>query len=150
MPVNFSAPTASPANEYLRNRVLTATPEELRLMLLDGAIKFGRQGREGLARKDFEAVYTGLTACRDIVTELLTSVRPEPNPELATRVRSLYAFIYTLLVEGGLDKDVAKLDQAIELLEYERETWALLMQKVTEERGRAADSAQPASLSLQA
>ena len=40
--------TVKPVNEYLRTRVLTASPEELRLMLLDGALKYAMQAREGL------------------------------------------------------------------------------------------------------
>ena len=40
------------SNAYLRTKVMTASPAELRLMLLDGAIKFANQAREGLQAKD--------------------------------------------------------------------------------------------------
>ena len=123
-----------PVSEYLKNRVLAASPEELRLLLLEGALKFARQGREGLARKDFEAVFNGLSQCRDVVMELLTTIRTEVDPDLAAKVKALYTFIYTLLVEGGHEKDLKKVDTAIELLDFERETWVMLMQKVAEER----------------
>jgi flagellar protein FliS len=139
----FRSPSQSaPAAEYLRTRVLSATPEELRLMLLEGAIKYCRQGRAGLEKKDFEASYNGLSSCRNIVMELLTTIRSEPNPQLAESVKSLYTYMYTLLVEGGHEKDLTKLDTVIELLEYERETWVLLMQKIAEEKG--VRPAQPA------
>ncbi|MCC6679001.1 MAG: flagellar export chaperone FliS [Phycisphaerales bacterium] len=133
------------ANAYLKTKVLTATPEELRLMLLDGGIKFARQGRDGITRKDYEASYTGLSQSRDIVMELITTVRDEIDPELAAKVRGVYTFIYTLLVEGSFEKDVAKVDKAIELLEFERETWAMLMQKLAEERRTAQAPARPAT-----
>lgn len=103
-------------------------------MLLDGAVKFGKQGREGIATKNFEQAFTGLSSCREIILELLTSIRPEPNPELAANVRALYTFIYTQLIEGGHEKDLAKLDKAIELIEFERETWVMLMDKLAQER----------------
>lgn len=122
------------ANAYLKTKVLTASAEELRLMLLDGAIKFARQGREGLATKNFEASYTGLSQSRDIVMELITTVRTDVDPELAANVRGVYTFIYKLLVEASFEKDPARADKAIELLEFERETWVLLMQKLAEER----------------
>lgn len=121
-------------NAYLKTKVLTATPEELRLLLLDGSIKFARQGRDGVLRKDYEASFTGLSQSRDIVMELITTIRDDIDPELGGRIRSLYTFIYTLLVEGSFEKDAAKVDKAIELLEFERETWAMLMQKLAEER----------------
>jgi flagellar protein FliS len=135
----FRSPTqTSPAAEYLRTRVLSASPEELRLLLLEGAIKYITQGRAGLEKKDFEASYNGLSAGRNIVMELLTTIRPDPNPELAANVQALYTYMYKLLVEGGHEKDLSKLDTVIGLLEYERETWVLLIQKLAAERGVVA------------
>jgi flagellar secretion chaperone FliS len=125
---------SNPANAYLRTRVLTASPEELRLMLLDGAIKFARQGRDGLARKDFEASYNGLSQSRDIILELLTTIRPEHDPELCERVKAVYTFMYSEMVNASMEKDPSKVDSVIKLLEFERETWAMLMQKLAEER----------------
>lgn len=135
-PVSFQAiaPTNPAASAYLRTRVLTASPQELRLMLLDGAIKFASQGREGLAAKNFEAAFTGFNQAREIIMELMTSIRPEPNPQLAQQVKAIYAFIYSQLVEGELEKDMAKLNSALELLAYERETWVLLMEKLRNEQ----------------
>lgn len=144
---------ATNANAYLRTKVLTASPEELRLMLLDGAVKFLRQGRDGLARKDHEAAYDGFSKCRNIVLELINSVRPEVAPELCSRVTSLYTFIYTRLVEAGFERDLAKTDKVIEMLEFERETWVLTMQKAAQERQTAAaptPAGQPRPLCVQA
>jgi flagellar protein FliS len=135
--------TANSANAYLRTRVLTASPEELRLMLLDGAIRFCRQGREGMASKDWEGSFNGFSKCRNILTELMTSMRPEIDPELCERLISLYTFLYTQIIEASHEKNTAKADKVIELLEYERDTWALLIEKLREEKsvadaGRAA------------
>ncbi|MBX3403451.1 MAG: flagellar export chaperone FliS [Phycisphaeraceae bacterium] len=133
------------ANAYLRTKVLTASPEELRLMLLEGAIKFLRQGRDGLERKDHEASFDGFSKCRNIVLELMNSVRPDIAPDLCGRVTSLYTFIYTKLVEAGFERDLVKADKVIEMLEFERETWALAMQKAAEERqSPGAASTEPA------
>lgn len=149
-----AAPSAS-TNAYLRTKVLTAKPEELRLMLLDGAIKFARQGREGLAAKDYEASYNGISQCRNIVIELINTIRPEVDPELCERVRSLYAFFYSELVTASFEKDIARLDKVIGLLEYERETWVMLMEQLASERtpGAAPQETSPETrrpLSLQA
>jgi flagellar secretion chaperone FliS len=141
---------------YLRTQVLTASPEQLRLLLLDGALRFATQGRDGLIRKDFEAVYSGFNQARDIVLELATSVKPEPDAELASRVRSVYLFIFQQLVTASFEKDAALATKAIELLEYERETWCMLMDQLAKERknpSAAAQGDQPSilgTLSLQA
>ena len=140
----MSAAAANPANAYLRTKVLTASPEELRLMLLDGALKFAHQGREGLASRNYEASFMGISQCRDIVLELITTIKPEADPDLSTRVKAVYTFMYTTLVEASMEKSVPKLDQVIKLLAYERETWVLLMQKLAEERGEAGGAASEA------
>ena len=140
----------NPANAYLRTKVLTASREELRLMLLDGAIKFARQGREGLAAKNYEASYNGISQCRNIVLELLTTIKPEFDPELCDRVKALYTFMYTELIEASMQKSVEKIDGVIKLLEYERETWVMLMERMAGEKAGDVEPDNRASLSLQA
>lgn len=122
------------ANSYLRTRVMTASREELRLLLLEGAIKFVMQAKEGLLARNFEQVFSGTDNARNIIVELITGVQSAPNPELAERVRSLYTFFYVRLTEASFEKSVEKFDEVIGLLEYERETWVLLMEKVAAEK----------------
>lgn len=121
-------------NAYLRTKVLTAPPEQLRLFLLDGAVKFAIQGLEALKAKNWEGVYTGYTQARNIVLELTNSIKADVDPVLAQRMQGLYTFIYMQLVESGFEKDIAKGEKAVELLEYERETWMLLLDKLAAER----------------
>ena len=45
--------------------------------------------------------------------------------------------MYKELVDASINKDIAKLDKVIGLLEYEVETWRMLMIKLADER-RAA------------
>ncbi|MBX3357163.1 MAG: flagellar export chaperone FliS [Phycisphaeraceae bacterium] len=141
----MSSETAN-VNPYLRTKILTASPEELRLMLLDGAVRFARQGRDALGTKNYEAVYNGFQRCRDILVELITSTRPEVDPDLCAKVSSLYTYMYTELTSASLEKDQTKADHVIQLLEYERETWRMLMDKLAGERGQAnvPDRSRPA------
>ncbi|RMD60969.1 MAG: flagellar export chaperone FliS [Planctomycetota bacterium] len=132
-------------NPYLRTKVLTASPEELRLMLLEGAIRFARQGRDGMARKDHEATYQGLSQAKAIIMELINALRPEVNPELCQRMTALYVFMYKRLLEANLEKSVEMIDEVIELLEYERETWVMLMDKLRQEREAEAVGLPPAA-----
>jgi flagellin-specific chaperone FliS len=38
--------TQDASGEYLRNAVMTASPEQLQMMLYDGATRFARQARD--------------------------------------------------------------------------------------------------------
>ncbi|MBL0926694.1 MAG: flagellar export chaperone FliS [Phycisphaerales bacterium] len=134
-------------NPYFRTKVLTASPEQLRLMLLEGAVHFCRAGRDALAAKNWEQVYEQFTNTRNILVELMNSLRHEIDPALCSRLHGLYTYMFNRLVEASFEKDLAKADEVIELLEYDRETWVMLMDKLAAERGQspAAASAAPAA-----
>lgn len=129
--------TTDPTTDaYLRTRVMTASPEELRLLLLDGSLRFARQGRHGIVEHDHEATFEGITQCRAIIAELLTTIRDDVESSLAERVKSVYGFLFRELAEIGISREdnrLRRLDRVIELLDYERETWVLVMEQVTRE-----------------
>ena len=122
-----------PANPYLKTQILTASPEELRLMLYEGVLRFCRQARRGLEQKDYETSYDALTRAQKIVLELSTSLRPEAAPELCEKLNALYVYIYRRLVDASMQREVAALDEAIELIEYDKQTWQMLMTKLAAE-----------------
>ena len=131
--------TTDIAYAYQRTQVLTAGPEQLRLLLLEGAVRFTRQGIEGIRTSNHEAIYVGFSKSRDIVVELMTSIRSDTDATLRSRVQGLYMFIFKLLADASLERDDAKAIKAAELLEYEVETWKLAMAKVAEERAGTDD-----------
>jgi len=122
-------PVTTP-NPYLRTKVMTASPAELRLMLLDGAIKFLQQGKAGLEARDYEASYTGLTRCQNILMELINALDPEHAPDVCDKLAGLYTFMYTRLINASSERDPAIAQEILELLEYERETWVLVMDQL--------------------
>lgn len=118
------------ALSYLRSQVMSASPTELRLMLLDGAIKFALQGKQGLIDKDYERSFEGISQCRAIITELAVGVDRQADPDLCDRVTSLFMFMFTELTEAGLEKDPERVQRVIEMLEFERETWQLAIDRI--------------------
>lgn len=127
---------------------MTASPEQLRLMLLEGAVKFCRQGRDGLVARNYEQVFGSFTRCRAIITELLTTMKPEPDRKLYERLSSLYLFMVARLVEASHERSVAKTEEVLKLLEYERETWVMLIEKLATAKQQAQQqSGQPAASS---
>src|SRR5271163_495679 len=90
------------AQTYLKTRVMTATPEQLQMMLFDGALRFGEQAKQALAKKDFEQVYLNLSRAQKIVMELMTSLKPDVFPELCSKLKGIYLYVYKRLVEANL------------------------------------------------
>lgn len=118
------------SNEYLRNAVLTARPEQLQMMLYDGAIRFGHQAREALLKNDIETACEKLIRVQKIVTEMQNGLRPEINAELCEQLSGLYHFIYQRLLDANLHRDVKALDEAMQILEHQRETWRILLDRI--------------------
>lgn len=136
--------TTTASQEYLRNTVLTASPEQLQLMLYDGAIRFALRGREALERQDYEGAFNGLERAQRIVLELHSGLRREVNPALVDQMASLYNFIYRRLVEATMERSVKAVDEAVRILRHQRETWTLLMDKLAKHRaGPAATGTAP-------
>ncbi|MFI4898081.1 MAG: flagellar export chaperone FliS [Phycisphaerales bacterium JB059] len=142
-------------NAYLTTRVMTASPEQLRLLLLEGSVRFANQAKHGLETGDHETSHAGFTQCRNIILELISTINAEAAPELADRVKGLYTFLYQELVEASFQKDPARVGKVIELLEYEVETWRLLLEELAQKGETATVEPTPEpgagpSLSIQA
>ena len=127
------------AQNYLRTRVFTATPEQLQMMLYDGAIRFAEQARPALEKKDWEASYNMISRAQRIITELTCTLKRDLLPELCDRLAALYNYVYRKLVEANVEHKVESLDEALKILRYQRETWAMLMDHLGKQKaGNAA------------
>jgi flagellar protein FliS len=127
------------AQNYLKTRVLTATPEQLQLMLYDGALRFGEQAKLALQAKNYEQSCTMILRMQKIVAELTGSLKPDVHPELCARLAALYNFIYRKLIDANMRHHVESLEEAMQTLRFQRDTWALLLEDLA--RKKAADAA---------
>lgn len=132
---------------YLESKVLTAPPQRLHLMLVEGAIRFGRQAEELLLRGDRVAAAAPLLRTIDIVGELLAVVRANKS-NLNKQIADQYWFLLRRVSEAKINADVAALSEALRLLDYERQTWQQLCDKLNADP--QAGSAVPASKALAA
>lgn len=130
-------------DQYFRNAVLTATPEQLQLMLYDGAIRFITQARETMQAQDIEQTHNLLTRAQRIILEMQNGLRPDVAPDICNQMASLYTFIYRRLVDANVNKDVLALDEALQILNHMRETWILLIEKLRQERAERSASPGP-------
>jgi len=146
------------ANNYLKTKVFTATPEQLQLMLYDGMIRFTEQARASLNDKQYESSYELLSRAQKIVVELQCGLKHDLAPDLCGKLSSLYNFIYRKLVEANVQHVLPPLDEALNIMRYQRETWAMLLGKLSQSKAAVAasrldmpgpDARMEASISLQ-
>jgi flagellar protein FliS len=117
--------------QYLESKVLTAPPHRLHLMLIEGALRFGKQAAEALAQGDEAAASPPLLRMIDIVGEMLAGVRGRSG-EINDRLAKLYWFLFQRVSEAKIHSDPRRLAEALQLLEYERETWQRACEKAAQ------------------
>lgn len=115
-------------NQYKQNAVLTATPEELTLMLYDGAIKFMNIGKYSIENKDMEKAHSSLMRAQDIILELNYSL--DMNYEVSKGLRGLYDFVLSKLIDANINKDINAIDEALAVVNDMRDTWKEVIKQI--------------------
>jgi flagellar protein FliS len=147
---------ARPArHSYLDSRVATSSQAELQLMMLEAALRFGRQARQLWNDEPQSAeVDRLLRRGMDVVQELIRSVMLGQRPE-SRRLEEEYAFVFRQLTSAFLAHDARPLDSALKLLDFHRETWRLACEKLKSQHDApaphlGADHREPSGFSLRA
>ncbi len=115
-------------NQYKQNAVLTATPEELTLMLYDGAIKFMNIAKYSIENKELEKAHSSLIRAQDIILELNYSL--DMNYEVSKGLRELYEFVLAKLVDANINKDTKAIDEALIIINDMRDTWKEVIKQI--------------------
>jgi flagellar protein FliS len=122
---------------YLETQLLTATPQKLRLMLIESAIRFANRAVTHWEEERNEEAFESLLRCRGIITELIAAIRPDGS-EVARRVMALYVFLFQQLTESQINRDRDKVAEVVRILEMERETWRQVCEQMPEAPERPA------------
>jgi len=120
-------------DEYLETRVMTATPAQLHLMVIDGAVRFAASADESLSEGDFEAAHFSLNRAREFVTELIGGLNEEHASELTEQLKALFAFVFRNLVEADMERNAAKVRDALKILRMHRESWTAMLTQFNSE-----------------
>lgn len=111
------------AKQYQRQAIETATPEEILLMLYDGAIRFLVLARKAMDASDLEMAHKNLIKTQDILVEFMTSLDMEIGGEVAINLFKLYEYLHHQLVQANIKKDPARVDEVLEHLRQLKDTW---------------------------
>lgn len=117
-------PQANPYGAYERTKVETSDQRQLILLLYDGAIRFMQRAMARIEANDIEAAHNYLVRSRDILGELLATLKPEKAGEVGQNLQRLYVYIFNRLVEANLVKDREIVHECIKLMSTLREGWA--------------------------
>ena len=122
------------AEAYKRQQVLTATPEQLTLMLYNGCLKFIGEGIEAVKGKKYEDANTNLQEAQRIISEFRLTLNMDY--EISHQLFPLYNYVYDRLVEGNMKSDTAPLNEAKEIITELRDAWVGAMKKARAEKNQ--------------
>ncbi|MBE5904665.1 MULTISPECIES: flagellar export chaperone FliS [Pseudobutyrivibrio] len=110
---------------YARNRILTASPAELTLMLYEGAIKFCNIAIVACENNDIEKAHNNIRKTDRIIEEF--EITLDEKYPVAKDFQAVYTYLRSCLRHAMIDKDPETLQEVLKHLRTMRDTWKDVM-----------------------
>ena len=111
-------------NNYLASQVNTASPEQLMLMLYDGAIRFAALAIKAIDENDLDKRSTYINKTYAILAEFAATLDHNQDAQLAENLDALYNYMQQRLMDANLKNDPAPVEEVKIMLSDLRQTWA--------------------------
>lgn len=111
--------------QYNNNKVMTASPAELTLMLYDGAIKFCNIAQAAIEQKDIQKAHTNIRKVENIIDYLRGTL--DMKYPVAQDFENIYTYLSKRLIEANIRKDKDILEEVNTHLRSVRDTWKEIM-----------------------
>ncbi|TCI73436.1 flagellar export chaperone FliS [Exiguobacterium sp. SH0S7] len=112
---------ANPYATYQNNAVTTANPQELTLMLYDGALKFTRLAKLALEQGNPDLKNTNIQKAQAIFQEMRLTLNRDIA--ISANLDSLYEYIWRRLLDANIKNDTTILDEVLDFTTELRDTW---------------------------
>ncbi len=111
--------------QYANNRIMTASPAELTLMLYEGAIKFNNIAIAAIQDKDMQKAHINIVKSENVINYLQQTL--DTKYEVSKDFDNIYDYVTRRLLEANVQKDVTILEEVNEHLRSLRDTWKEVM-----------------------
>lgn len=108
-------------DQYLEQKIMSAKPEELTLMLYDGIVKFLKQALLYNDQKNIEKTHHALVRAQAIITELDVTLNEEY--EVSNNLKQMYSYMNARLMDANIGKDSDIMKEVLGYAEELRDTW---------------------------
>ena len=129
--------------QYQQNQILSASPEQILVMLYDGAIRFTRQAMIGIDEGRASVKFEGISRAMAIITEFANTLDHEVGGDIAANLDGLYCFMIRELTQANLNDDVEKLKVVEGMLVDLRQTWVEAIEIARAERTGQQPKSEP-------
>jgi len=118
---------AQMANAYKNQQVMTSSPEQLTLLLYNGALRFLTESILAMEQGNIQKSHNANMRVQDIVREFVITL--DMSYEISKNWAQLYEYTEYCLIQGNIKKDVNLLMQAKNVLEELRDAWVGAMKQ---------------------
>lgn len=112
---------------YANNKVMTASPAELTLMLYDGAIKFCNIAIRAIEEGDVEKAHNNIVKVENIIDEFRATLNHKYA--VAEDFENVYVYLRERLSLANMKKDKEILAEVLKHLRTMRDTWKEVMKE---------------------
>lgn len=120
-------PARNPFAEYTNNKIMTASPAEVTLMLYEGAIKFCNMAIIAIENGELEKAHINIKKTQRIIEEFRNTL--DYKYKVAEDFDRIYVYLLQRLLEGNIKKDKAILEEVNMHLREVRDTWKEVMRR---------------------
>lgn len=110
---------------YANNKINTATPADLVLMLYEGAIKFCNIAIAAIENKEIEKAHINIIKAQRIIEEFQSTL--DHKYATAKDFDEVYAYLMHRLRDANMKKDKEILEEVLKHLRTMRDTWKEVM-----------------------
>lgn len=112
-------------SQYNNNKVLTASPAEITLMLYEGAIKFCNIAIMGIEQNNISKAHNAIMRTQRIIEEFQITL--DRKYEVAKDFDEVYTYLIQRLREANISKDKEIIEEVLIHLRTMRDTWKEVM-----------------------
>lgn len=110
---------------YANNKIVTASPAELTLMLYEGAIKFCNLAISAVEEKQIEKAHINIVKVEHIIEEFQSTL--DHKYPVSKDFDEVYSYLLMRLKEANFKKDKEILEEVLKHLRTMRDTWKEVM-----------------------
>ncbi len=117
-------------HRYKAVQVKTSTPGDLLMLLYDGCFRFLNEALAAMKEGNRGRAGERIDRAHAILSELVSTLRPEVWPELCENLEAVYLFAMGHMVQANLDQDPQKLEDVMRVLEPIRDAFRQAVREV--------------------
>lgn len=115
------------ADVYKNQQIMTASKEQLTLLLYNGALRFINESIQAQEQGDVSKSHNANLKAQNIVREFMVTL--DQSYEISKQWLQLYEFVEHSLIQGNIKKDVTHLQNAKGIMEEMRDAWHEVMKQ---------------------